>query len=79
MGVIFQMNKYILVLFLATTFIVATTYSSLAPSFAQNQTGGEGGGPITGLTNQAQDVFNGTNQTGGPIAQLGEKVQETFK
>lgn len=73
------MNTYILALFLATAFIAATTYSSLAPSFAQNQTDGEGGGPITGLTNQAQDVFNGTNQTGGPIAQLGESVQETFK
>jgi hypothetical protein len=72
------MNKYILVVFLATTFIAATTYSDLAPSFAQNQTDGEDGGPITGLTNKAQDVFNGTNQTGGPIAQLGEKVQETF-
>lgn len=72
------MNTYILAIFLATTFIAATIYSSIGPSFAQNQTGGEDGGPITGLTNQAQDVFNGTNQTGGPIAQLGEKVQETF-
>jgi hypothetical protein len=72
------MNTHILTIFLATAFIAAMTYSSLNPSFAQNQTDGEGGGPITGLTNQAQDVFNGTNQTGGPIAQLGEKVQETF-
>jgi hypothetical protein len=74
------MNTYILAIFLASVFIAAMTYSSLAPSFAQNQTGGEdGGGPITGLTNQAQDVFNGTNQTGGPLAQLGQSVQETFK
>lgn len=41
------MNKYILVVFLATTFIVATTYSILALSFAQNQTGGEDRGSIT--------------------------------
>ncbi|MDN5847004.1 MAG: hypothetical protein L0H53_12105 [Candidatus Nitrosocosmicus sp.] len=79
------MNSIIIAIFLIGTFAGLISYSITGYSFAQNTTADNnitsqenGTGPITSLTNQVEDVFNGTNQTSGPISEFGETLKEKF-
>ncbi|MGH9982664.1 MAG: hypothetical protein ACRD8W_01760 [Nitrososphaeraceae archaeon] len=80
------MTKTGLSLILATTLTLMLVtsylgYSNTDSSYAQNQTQQDNAtaGPLAQLSGRAQDVFNGTNQSGGPIAEFGETLQETFR
>lgn len=80
------MKNITLVIFLmSSAFVIFMAYPSTGLSFAQNSTidnntasQGNSTGPIAGLSNQAQDVFNGTNQTSGPISQFGDILKDRF-